>query len=68
MEIMKSLCKKRERTPQYEKLLFILYTRAWITDIVNTPVRIIMNAANMSLYKLPECIINHEKRESDAME
>ena len=62
------MCKKRERTPQYEKLLFILHTRAWFTDICNTPVRIIMNAANMSLYKQPECIINHEQRVSDAME
>ena len=51
---------KRERTQQYENLLWALHTRAWLSDIPVTLIRIAYKAMSLGLYYKPECIIGHK--------
>ena len=52
--------KSRERTEEYEKLLWFLYTRAWLTDIPMMVSRVAMKAMHLGTYYKPDCVIGHK--------
>ena len=58
---------KRSSQPD-ERMLWILYTRAWITNSILTVSQIIMKASGMGLYGEPDCVIGHPQVLSDAQE
>ena len=66
--LLKQFFKRKESSKEYDKLLWTLYTRAWLGSIPITLSRIGFKALNLGVYKQPDCIIGHRQIESDAME
>ena len=67
--LFKQIFQKSSRPQQTdERLLWTLYTRAWITNIIVTVSRIVMKYSKTGVYTEPDCVIGHPQVLSDAQE
>ena len=68
MMLLKQFFNKKPSSKEHDKLLWTLYTRAWLGSIPVTITRIGMKLLSLAIYQKPDCIIRHKQTESDAME
>lgn len=66
--IYNTMRKKRQQNSDSQKLLHLLYTRAWVLDICYTLSRIYFKTAGIGIYTSPPCIISKAQEGSYAKE